>query len=128
MRSTLAAAQKPVVVAPLIDPGYLSVWSLRELAPDQREAAERVLANQLEFYEGKLEAYGLEPADALELSLPEAAFRITVAEFLMWARDYAMPLGVSIEKGADSRVGHLILRVPGGGARPIGWVQPTGEG
>jgi hypothetical protein len=119
-RAFLAAAAKPVLVAPLVEPGALGVFTLDQFPePVQRQMASQ-FANQLGYYTEKLEHLGLGDGASLrfEPGTPECV--LSVSEFMQWARDYAIGVGISIARGPDAGVGRIIVRPPGGGRPPLG--------
>jgi len=126
LRDALATAPKPLVVAPLIEPGYLSIWRINALETEVRQRVERHMANQVEYFTEKLKVCELEDGDPVELTVPGHELTLTVAELLQWAREYTAPLGVSVNR-FESHVGHFVLMPPGGGGPPIGWKRPKSE-
>src|SRR3954462_11599840 len=58
----LAAAPKPLIVAPLPDPGFLGTWFLGALEGVHRSRAEHQLQNQQSFFAHQLEHLGLRDA------------------------------------------------------------------
>ncbi len=120
-RDILAGAAKPVIVAPLLEPGTVALWSIDALQPEHRIAAEREFANQWEYLNEKLATLALGDTDQIET--PDSAFTLTVAEFRQWAKQYAVDVGISITASPVARTGRLLIRPPGGG-RPVGWLEP----
>ncbi len=118
-REFLEAAGKPVLVAPLIEPGCIGLWSFSELAPGVRASAKRELANRREYFEAKLSAWR-DGIDAVRLKEGDADLRVDFATFRTWTREYYVAVGHGIERDADARVARLIVRPPGGAKVPIG--------
>src|SRR4051812_3925712 len=61
----LAAAPKPLIVAPLHDPGFLGSWHLGALSGVHRDRAEHQLQNQQAFFASQLEQLGLSDTHTL---------------------------------------------------------------
>jgi hypothetical protein len=120
-RDALTAAPKPLVVAPLLEPGALALWSIVELAPHAREKLERAFANQAEYFDEKLRLLGLADEDSVSLHTPAGEFALAVAEFRHWVSDYSVAVGVSVAASAP-RAARLVVRPPGGG-RPLGLAE-----
>ena len=116
----LAAAPKPLIVAPLVEPGYLATWSVQDLDSAQRAGAERHFDNLAEYFPEKLQVLGLTQAELFLFAGAEAELKLPVAEFWRWTREYAIPVGVTVDKTPESGVGRLIIRPPGGGGPPLG--------
>jgi hypothetical protein len=121
----LAAAPKPLIVAPLIEPGYLATWSVEDVDPTQRIGAERHLENLEEYFPEKLRALGLEQAELILFSAAETELKLTLADFRRWTREYAVAVGVTVDKTPESGVGRLLVRPPGGGGPPLGLPTDT---
>jgi hypothetical protein len=123
-RDILASAPKPALVAALIEPGAIALWSMAALDHQGRAALEHQIRNQSEYYDAKLSALGLATSDAIET--PDGEFRLSVAEFKRWARDYCITvIGVGMGTSPSPGVGRLLVRRPGGHQAPIGWVDPA---
>lgn len=119
-RTRLVQAAKPLIVAPLPEPGYLGLWEPGS-APDAISASlKQHLANQLSFHTSKLSGFGYTGSDTLRLNGATWEFTLPVEAFLQWCRDYALAVGVSIGKSRDAGIGQLLVRPPGGGGPPLG--------
>ena len=118
-RMLLANAPKPLLVSPLVEPGMLATWRLDVMGPGLRPASDHHAANQVEYYEAKLKAVGLDDGCSVELRTPSGELSLPVPEFRRWYHEYLFA-GVSVAKTVDPRIGRLLLHPPGGG-RPIGW-------
>jgi hypothetical protein len=124
-REILATADKPLIVAPLLESGSVAIWSISALQPQHRAALEREFANQCQYLNEKLAALALEDTDRVET--PDGEFALTVAEFRQWATQYTVPVGVGMTASPVARRGRILVRPPGGG-RPIGWIdKPANE-
>lgn len=118
-RELLTGAPKPLIVSPLVEPGFLATWRLDVMGPALRPASDYHAANQAEYYEAKLKVVGLDDRGAVELRVPTGDLTIPVPEFRRWYREYIFA-GMTVVKTTDPQVGRLMLHPPGGG-RPIGW-------
>ena len=120
-RDTLTAAAKPLLVAPLLEPGALALWSVADMAPGARQKVERAFANQAEFYDEKMRVLGLTDDASISLNTPAGEFALTVAEFRRWHEEYSLAIGVGIT-AAPRGGAHLTIR-PAGGGRPLGLAE-----
>ena len=118
-RELLAAAPKPLVVAPLVEPGYLAVWNLDGVEPDRRATIESLFANQVEYFTEKLKICGLGQTAVMRLSTPTVTLSISAADFRRWFHEYTV-FGVTVAKTGDPGVGRVLIRPPGGGGPPLG--------
>jgi len=125
-RAVLAAAPKPVLVAPLLEPGGLAVWTLDDLHGTRRADFEHEMANQIAGFTEILKRCELGDDDRIRFEPAVPAFEMSVREFRQWTREYAMYLGISIAKVPGARVGRLVVRPPGGNAPPLGDVRVEG--
>ena len=116
----LADAPKPVIVAPLVEPGLLGLWSQADISAARKDAFAAELANQRQYYEEKLHALGLGPQDLIHAEWTTPEQTVTVNDFLRWADDYVMPVPISLERSDESGAVRLIVSPPGGGAPPLG--------
>ena len=119
----LAGARKPAVVAPLLEPGSIALWSLDELPSLDRSRVEREFANQRDYLSGKLESLNLKDEDHVET--PDGEFRIVVADFRRWAAEYSIAVGIGMAASPNPRTGRILIRPPGGGGPPVGWVESS---
>ncbi|MDP1860385.1 MAG: hypothetical protein Q8K82_17035 [Gemmatimonadaceae bacterium] len=124
-REFLETTGKPVLVAPLIEPGCVGLWSFSDLELSVRASAERELANRREYFEAKLRAWP-DGIDAVRLQEGDADLRVDLATFRTWSREYYVAVGHGIERDADARVARLTVRPPGGAKIFIG--MPDGPG
>jgi hypothetical protein len=114
-RDILSARPKPVIVAALVEPGALALWSVGALHSPERESCERAFASQIAYFGEKLRVLGLEDADAMSLTTPAGELAMTVADFRRWMSEYAVSVGVSLDRSSTSRSGRVVIRPPGGG-------------
>ena len=122
-RDILAATPKPVMIAALLEPGAIAMWSVDEMLPSERARAEHEFANQSAYFEEKLSLLGLGNGDSIALTTLAGEFTMTVADFRRWMREYALSLGVGLDRSSVSGTGRISVRPPGGG-RPLG-MEPT---
>jgi hypothetical protein len=124
-REILATAEKPLIVAPLLESGSVAIWSISALQPEHRIASEREFANQCQYLNEKLAALALEDTDHVET--PDGEFSLTVAEFRQWATQYAVFVGIGMTASPVAGRARILVRPPGGG-RPVGWIdRPPNE-
>jgi hypothetical protein len=123
-RAILTAADKPLIVAPLLESGSVAIWSLSALQSRHRAAIEGEFANQRQYFDEKLAALGLEDTGRVET--PDGEFTLTVAELRQWAIQYTVPVGIGMTASPTPRMGRMIIRPPGGG-RPAGWIDRPAE-
>ncbi len=119
-RERLEAAQKPVVIAPLIEPGFIGQWAFSDLEAAARSNAERELANRNAYFEAKLSTMWPSGVDAVRLKEGDTDLRLDLASFRVWAREYYIVVGFGLERERDPRVARLTIRPVGGNRRPIG--------
>ena len=124
-REALSAAPKPVLVAPLLEPGQLAFWSVSALEEVTRERLTREFANQSEYYTEKLQVCKLDGGATLRLQSADSELALSMAEFRAWFRDYSLLAGVTVQTTADPNVGAIVVRPAGGGRAPLG--APTTE-
>lgn len=125
-RDILAATPKPVLVAALLEPGWIAVWSLGEMSVQDRARAESELENQCGYFDDKIRRLGLGDSDRIALTTFAGEFTMSVADFQRWVREYALSVGISLDKSKVAGTGRIVVRPPGGG-RPLG-VEPTDGG
>lgn len=119
-RDLLSQAPKPLIVSPLAEPGMLATWRLDVMGPALRPASDYHAANQVEYYEAKLNVVGLDDHCSVQLRVPSGDLSLPVPEFRRWYREYLFG-GITVVKTTDPQVGRLLIRPPGGGGPPIGW-------
>jgi hypothetical protein len=116
-RALLSRLAKPVLVAPLAEPGMLGLWTVDMLAENHRRAADRELTNQVQYLADKLAA--LNHPGSVKFGSGASAYQMTGAELLQWATEYALNLGISLGRSSEANVAHVLVRPSGGGAPPI---------
>ena len=120
-RLSLGAHPTPVVVAPLLEPGSMSLWSVPAMAEEQRCYWQSQIANQQSFYAEQIQHLRLAESDPVSVELPAGQYTVTVEAFRQWAAAYVVAtVGVGLIRGPDRKSGRLIIRVPGGCAPPLG--------
>lgn len=119
MRERLTSEAKPLVVAPLVEPGYLSLWPMSALPTEQRDAVAKHLENQQRYFAAKLQQHSLGDADAVRFGTESSDMTMSVPELLRWLGEYAIATGLSLRATDDPRVGQIVLRPPGGGRPPV---------
>ena len=123
-RDILTSAPKPVLVAALVEPGAIALWSMATLEDQGRAALASQIRNQAEYFDAKLNAPGIATLDAIET--PDGEFRLSPADFKQWVSDYCLTvIGISMEISPSSGIGRLLVRRPGGHQPPVGWVDPA---
>ena len=118
-RAMLAATQKPVIVAALLEPGWIAMWRLGEMSPADRARAESEVENQCAYFDDKLRRFGLGDDDCIALTTLAGEFTMSVADFKRWMREYALSVGISLDKSKVAGTGRIVVR-PAGGGRPLG--------
>ena len=116
-RALLSRLAKPVLIAPLAEPGMLGLWTVDMLAEEHRRAASRELNNQTRYLADKLAA--LDDPSSVRFGSGASAYRMTCAELLQWTAEYALNLGVSLGPSTEAGVAHVLVRPSGGGAPPL---------
>lgn len=116
-REILAATPKPLLVAALAEPGWIALWSVGDMRAPERADCEDAFANQRAYFEEKLRVYGLDEGDSIALTTPAGELTMTVADFRRWMREYALSVGISLDKSSIPGMGRIVVR-PSGGGRP----------
>jgi hypothetical protein len=119
-RERLSALPKPIIVAPLLEPGSVSVWSFADIEQEAHARLRYEFANQQQYFNEKLASLDLTDADSIET--PDAEFTLTVADFRRWATEYSVAVGIGMSRSPTPRTARLLIRPPGGG-KPVGWVD-----
>ena len=123
----LAQCPKPLLVAPLVEPGMLALWTTDALAGDERRRIEHEFANQVEAVASRVSDLGLSEASRILCETAAGRADLTVADFRTCFRDFAVIAGWSLIKGPDDAYpGRLVIRKsaehwsPGGPSRHPG--------
>lgn len=119
-RQRLEAARKPVIVAPLLEPGFVGEWEFADLDAVRRARAEQELMNRNAYFEAKFRTTWPDGVDAVRLKEGDADLRLDLASFRAWAQEYYVAVGHGLERERDPRVARLTIRPVGGNRRPIG--------
>jgi|CXWL01.1.fsa_nt_gi hypothetical protein len=123
-RNLLAEAPKPLLVAALIEPGVLAYWKAAELDAPSHQSLDDQISNQCAYFDSKLELPGLALVD--EVETPDQTFRLSVADFRRWVREYCIStVGIGMSTSPRQRTARLHVRRPGGHQPPIGWEDPS---
>ncbi len=120
-RQLLATAAKPVLVAPLVEPGCLAFWGASDLSADARRSVDAEIANQRDYFTSRIAALALTAPSFVES--PDAIFRLPLADFEDWSAEYCIPVGFGVTRSAADTA-RVLVRLPGGHAPPVGWIPP----
>lgn len=123
-RDVLAALPKPVMVAPLNDPGALGIWLPAHLEATQRAWLEYQLNNQMQYWREKLNICAVSNNDPVVFEPATPALSLTAREFLHWASEYIIGVPVTMDKISDGRGGRILIMPPGGDGPPLGMRDP----
>lgn len=113
-RALLGCLPKPVLVAPLLEPGMLGLWTVETLDEAHRQVVDRGIANQVQYYAEKLTALGAEQGP-VRFGSGAPSYAMTRDEFLHWATEYAINVGISLETSTEAGVARVRVRPSGGG-------------
>jgi hypothetical protein len=122
-RERLLDAPKPLIVAPLLEPGMLAIWSRAALDPAQRAGAELSARYREEYLTEQLLLGGLDDTSTIRFPAAGIDLTLSVPEFRQWYRDYDVAIGISLGPDESAGAGRLLLRVPGGGAPFVGGID-----
>ena len=87
-RAMLGALPKPLLVAPLLEPGMLGLWTADALDEPCRQVVARGIANQVQYYADKLTAIGVEQGP-VRFGSETSTYEMSREGFLDWAAEYA---------------------------------------
>ena len=127
-RDALSSAPKPMIVAPLLEPGHVGFWSFNAIAAESRAAAAKQISNQQAYCLAKLRSLGLADAHTIIIPSAEGDFAMPREAFDRWLAEYAIGIGTTLQRAVEPGTARLLLRPPGGGGPPLGWspeVPPT---
>ena len=125
----LARSPKPVLVAPLLEPGMLALWPADALDEEGRSRFDHDFANQVEAVAGRIR--DLELTDSSRILFVTAAGRVVLsaAECRACFRAYAVLAGWNLVKGPDGdHPASLVIRRSDGQWSPGGPSRPGGSG
>jgi hypothetical protein len=115
-RTRLGALAKPLLVAPLLEPGMLGLWPIDTLDEARKQVVRHEVANQVQYYADKLAALGVEHGP-IRLESGTSQCEMSRDEFLHWATEYAINVGISLE-AADAASARVRI-VPSRGRPPL---------
>jgi len=111
----LANAPKPLIVAPLPEPGLVGTWGLRALTGEDRARADHQFANQEAFFADRITHLQLGEDDSIAFDSGADTVSLSVREFKRWLREYAVCAGSTLDPGTMSaNSGALVVRRPDG--------------
>ncbi len=116
-RTTLGALTKPLLVAPLLEPGMLGLWPIDTLDEAHRQVVTHGVVNQVQYYTHKLAALGVEHGP-IRFESGTSQCEMSRDEFLHWATEYAINVGISLEAAPDAASARVRI-VPSRGRPPI---------
>jgi hypothetical protein len=115
-REILSRAPKPLMVAPLAEPGCLGLWSLGNLDEKGREILQHETDFLADYYSDRLEGY-----DTVVFTPSTSELRWSADELHRWSREYSMAaVDVWVVKDSRPGVARLTVRPAGGTAPPLG--------
>lgn len=126
-REALASLPKPVMIAPLAEPGSLGVWLPGSLDEADRGWFQQQVANQGRYWERKLAVCGLADTDPIVFEPATPALSLTAREFMQWAGDYMLGVHVTMHRNDDGMGARFLVMPPGGGGPPLGLSDPYEE-
>lgn len=110
-RTLLADAPKPLMVAPLAEPGMIGSWRIRALTGDHLAKAEHGLANQQQWLSEHATRFSWARTDLVLFETEADQLELSVAELERWLKEYALPVGWTVGEGPDKdRPGRLLIR------------------
>ena len=113
-RALLSRLAKPVLVAPLLELGMLGVWTIDTFEETHRQVVGRQFDNQVHYYADKLTALNVQEG-LVHFGSGASAYQMTRDEFLQWATEYALNVGISLGTSPDTGVARILVRPSGGG-------------
>ena len=113
VRELLSSVPKPVIVAPLSEPGMFGMWDVAVLRGDTRARIEHQIANQLLFARERLPLTAGRD-DALVLFESEAdKLRLPYSDLMKWLREYVLVVGWTVQENANTgEAARLLARRP----------------
>jgi hypothetical protein len=122
--AALTALPKPLLVAPLNEPGLLGIWMPAMLDGKTRAWFDHHLANQSQYWQEKLRVCGVSETDRVVFAPATPALALTAPEFLHWASEYVLGVPITMDGKAEGRDARLLIMPPGGGGPPLGARDP----
>lgn len=116
-RARLGALGKPLLVAPLLEPGMLGIWPVDTLDDERNRAVEREVANQVQYYAEKLVALRVKDGP-IRFASDSSTYEMSRDEFLHWATEYAINVGITLEAAADGASARVRI-LPARGGPPL---------
>jgi hypothetical protein len=116
-RTRLGALAKPLLVAPLLEPGMLGLWSIDTLDEERKQVVRHGVANQVQYYADKLAALGVEHRP-IRFESGTSQCEMSRDEFLHWATEYAINVGITLEAAADAASARVRI-LPSRGRPPL---------
>ncbi len=115
-RRLLRDAVKPIIVAPLAEPGMIGTWGVAALTGMARARAEHNLANQVNFLRGFAAEHGLRQDDSILFETAADRLVLSLAELDRWLHDYGIHMGwtLSDQPAGECRARMLVLKHLGG--------------
>jgi hypothetical protein len=104
-------------VAPLLEPGMLGIWPIDTLDEERKRAVGRGVANQVQYYAQKLVALGVEDGP-IRFASDSSPYEMSRDEFLHWATEYAINVGITLEAAADGASARVRI-LPARGRPPL---------
>jgi len=104
-------------VAPLLEPGMLGIWPIATLDEERKRAVGREVANQVQYYAEKLVALGVEDGP-IRFASGSSPYEMSRDEFLHWATEYAINVGITLEAAADGASARVRI-LPARGRPPL---------
>jgi hypothetical protein len=116
-RARLGALAKPLLVAPLLEPGMLGLWTIDALDEAHKQVVGHGVANQVQYYVNKLAALGVEHGP-IRFESGAGEYAMSREGFLHWATEYAINVGISLEAAAAAG-GARVRIFPSRGRPPL---------
>jgi hypothetical protein len=117
-RALLSRLAKPVLVTPLAEPGMLGFWTPDMIDKAHRPVVDQQLQNQVQYFADKFTTLSMH-TEAVHFGSGASAYQMTRDEFLQWATEYALNVGVSLGPSPDASGARVLVRPSGGGAPPL---------
>ncbi|HEU6451995.1 MAG TPA: hypothetical protein VFT57_11280 [Gemmatimonadaceae bacterium] len=86
----LAAAEKPLVIGALNQPGFVALWPIAALGDTERQHAEHTLRNQRAAADARLKQLGCNDAALVRFEGWGACVDVSVSVLRQWLGEYAL--------------------------------------